>query len=368
MSLFGWMRTEIGGSPGSARRRRWRLAGASASVALVVGTGTGVVLAASGGDAAASVARGNGATPSIVQTVVRGLVWPTGEPPFGQLMTFGAGSTWVLGGHGGNRLIGLASSDGRLLTSIAIPVPKTVRGEGLTFAAGHVWIALSRLAERGWTLIEVSPLSDRVVSVAQVDDGPSGPLTTGRVPLLLASVADRLYIEGTNRTWAVVNALTGTVVPVHNGDLTRPVFAQINGSDEKIQLAGQVAAAAARGEIADVTTEGGRVWATSTGPFLSGFELRSYNLRSGIPGKAVWKEVWLVSSGKGELWGIEHALSPDSPFYLVRIDPSARAMYTTIRLGKMSGPSTNPSVAIASGAVWVLEPSRDVVLRVALRP
>lgn len=304
---------------------------------------------------------------AAASTRVPGLFGTRGEPPVGQVITFGAGSAWVLSDDGVARL---DEATDHLQAEVSLP-----RATQLAFSAGHLWAESVVLGVHGYRLSEVSPATDRVMRVVIV--GNQLQQGNGHNYQALAAEGSRLYLEvgvESNRPQLfVLDARTGRV-PAERHVPRLPLFAQVGGTD--VVLPGRKAfrRAETAGQVASATVLSGRLWATpavtvqrpspsSFGTFA--WRLQAYDAHTGTSLRDVTPDVWQVSAGDGQLWGLGQPTAPGAKPYLVEIGPSGGAALRRYNLPQDAG-GTNPSLAVATGAVWAVFPETGTVYRLSL--
>lgn len=160
-------------------------------------------------------------------------------------IAFGAGSAWVLGAHGVVRLNG---ATGRVEADISVEGRRGTSswplGENVAFADGRLWVESVVRETRGYSLVEVSPSTDRVVRRVMVGSGPGGPLNQGLGANFQTMVTQgpRLLIEHRN-TVMTVNAVTAKTLSVV-ADRHPPVFVDVDGADVEVAESAVLAAGA----------------------------------------------------------------------------------------------------------------------------
>lgn len=304
-----------------------------------------------------------GAPWCVVKTKVPDLFGTRSEPPVGMPLAFGDRSAWVLAGPGVERL---NAATGKVEAEVTFKGRGDSSGwprpENLAFAGGDLWAESVVIGTRGYLLTEVDPASDRVVRETTVDSGPEGPLNQGLAGNFqtMAAVGTRLVVEHGD-TVVTVSSATGDTLSVVR-EQHPPVFADVDGTDVKVPEQAVLAAENTRGGAVDFTVAGTDVWATTWSP-RGRFELTEFDANTGAELGTKAANVWLVASGAGQLWGETLVTELGAPSSLVQISPSSGRVERRLPLPSIGG-GTNPFLAVAYGALWLVHPEAGVVYRV----
>jgi len=308
----------------------------------------------------ASLSNGRSAG-GVVAIKVPGLFGTRSQPPIDIAIAFGADSTWVLGDKG---VVRLNRASGRI--EAAVPIEGFA--ENLAFCGGALWVESVVVGTRGYLLSEVDQSGNRIQRRLVVDGGPDGILQQGVAGSFqtLAAEGSDLFLQFRSKL-ATINARTGRVVSIRTS-LSPWDIEVVNGADEAVPSNGSFGSAEEHGDIVDSTVIGNAIWASrivTDSEHQARYELNAYGVSSGALLQPSTQNVGLVASGDGQLWGIDQPTG----FYqgvLVEIKPSSGRIVRRIsHPSSVGGTGANPMLAVAYGAVWLVEPGVQTVYRIA---
>lgn len=315
---------------------------------------------------------------------------------YGTGIAFGAGSAWVLGDGG---VVRLNEGSGHIQNHVAVKGDT----ENLAYGAGDLWVVSVVGGTNGFYLSEVSPTLNRVIRVILVDGGSNGVSHVGltNVPtvavrpgsVLMAfatgGIAQRAkqIIEGkapgSYAELATVDASTGVVSSIAPTRAINdyPTARKAFGYDVTIPGVSVLGGQVLQPDSLAVTEDGADVWVptkrVSSSEYI-GYVLNEYSPVNGAMYSISTKNIGLVASGDGQLWGVEQSMTTfEAGAYLpttvaqngalVQINPANGRINDEIYLPHLVvGSGENFEIAISGKALWVLEPSKSTVYRITI--
>lgn len=317
----------------------------------------------------------------IIAIKVANLYGTRGQPPADTAIAFGAGSTWVLGGKG---VVRIKSVTGAIEAKIAIPYPTGHIGTAwnLAFGGGGLWVESVVLNTKGYLLSEISPTTNRIERQVVIDGGPNGTPQAGVMgsfQTFAAEGSDLLfaYASGVGSAeqlmLSTIDAKTGAVLSTTPVQYP-PRISVVNGSDVTVNMVGALGAKRPKSTFVSSTVLGGDVWASSYElvNHLPTYVLHRFNAQTGAKRAGAVDGISLVAAGNGQLWGLEQ---PAFGGYgtLVEINPSSDKIIRSVvpptpsstSLPYFGGDTTGSVLAVANGAVWLVDVPADTVYRIA---
>jgi hypothetical protein len=317
----------------------------------------------------------------VIATKVANLYGTRGQPPTDIAIAFGAKSTWVLGDKG---VVRINSATGAVEAKVRIAYPADHDGDAwnLAFGGGGLWVESVVLDTRGYLLSEISPATNRIERQVVIDGGPNGTPQVGVMgsyQTFAAEGRDLLLAYGSGVGSSAQpmlsridsrNGVVLTTTPVQYP----PMIEVVNGKDETVNMIGALGEERPQSTFFSSTILGGNVWASKYGldNNLPAFVLHAFNAQTGAKRAGAIDGVSLVAAGNGQLWGIEQPsiggfgtlveINPSNDKIIRRVVPPTSS---STSLPYFGGDSTGSVLAVAKGAVWLVDVPADTVYRTA---